>query len=257
MIKLSAVIITYNEAQNIQRCISSLQDITDEVVVVDSFSSDKTDKIAADLGAKVIRHNFEGHIQQKNFALKKANYNHVLSLDADEALSEVLKDAILSVKENWKADGYYLLRYNRYCGQFVKYSTWKDEWRLRLFDKRRAKWGGKNPHDKVVMHSNATTKKLNGHLYHYRFDTISAHVQQVNYFSDINSKEAYEKGDDVGMVSIMTKTFWRFFRDFIFRLGILEGKKGLFVSAISAWEVFLKWAKAWEYKVKAREDGKS
>ena len=115
MIKLSVVIITFNEEQNIERCITSVKEVADEVVVVDSFSTDATETICKKLGTRFVQHIFEGHIEQKNFAAGLASYDHLLSIDADEALSEKLKASILEVKNNWQCESYSMNRLTNYC----------------------------------------------------------------------------------------------------------------------------------------------
>ncbi len=124
MTPISAVIITYNEEKNIGRCLESLQGIADDVVVVDSFSIDKTREICEAHGTRFVEHAFDGHIEQKNWAITQAKYPHVLSLDADECLSEELKKSILSAKENWTADGYSMNRLTSYCGTWIKHGNW-------------------------------------------------------------------------------------------------------------------------------------
>ncbi|GAL72228.1 glycosyltransferase family 2 protein [Jejuia pallidilutea] len=124
MIKLSGVIITYNEERNIEKCLKSLVNVVDEIVVVDSFSTDSTKAICNLYNVKFIEQKFLGYIEQKNFALTQATYNHVVSLDGDEALSETLQDSILNLKNNWTFDGYFCNRFNNFCGQWIKYSDW-------------------------------------------------------------------------------------------------------------------------------------
>jgi len=159
--KLSVVIITYNEEKNIARCINSVNQIADEVIVVDSHSIDKTKEIAKDLGAKVIEHAFEGHIQQKNFALQQANYSWVLSLDADEALSEKLKNKIQEIKNNPTADGYTMNRLTYYCGRWIKHTGWYPDKKLRLVRKDLAQWSGINPHDRLELINSKNIKHIN------------------------------------------------------------------------------------------------
>ncbi|MTI29248.1 glycosyltransferase family 2 protein, partial [Cytophagales bacterium RKSG123] len=151
MKKISAVIITYNEEKNIQRCLESLKGVVDEIVVVDSLSTDNTKKICEKFDVHFIENPFEGHIEQKNYAMGCARNDYVLSLDADEALSPKLKESILKVKENWTADFYSFNRLNNYCGQWIRHSGWYPDKKIRLWDRRKGKWGGKNPHDNVVM----------------------------------------------------------------------------------------------------------
>ena len=136
MVSLSAVIITYNEEKNIERCLLSLKGVVDEIVVVDSFSQDRTEAICAQYGVKFIQHAFEGHIQQKNWAITQASSPYVLSLDADEALSDELRQSILEAKNNWTAQGYFFNRLNNYCGQWIRHSGWYPDRKLRLWDAR-------------------------------------------------------------------------------------------------------------------------
>ncbi|HEX3008578.1 MAG TPA: glycosyltransferase family 2 protein [Bacteroidales bacterium] len=144
---ISAVIITFNEENNIERCIRSLEGIADEIIVVDSYSTDNTVEIALNLGAIVYKQVFLGHVEQKNFALSKTSHSHVLSLDADEELSDKLRESILEVKENWTHDGYYFKRLTNYCGRWIKHTSWYPSKKLRLWDKAKGEWGGVNPHD--------------------------------------------------------------------------------------------------------------
>lgn len=244
-IKLSAVVITFNEEQNIRRCLSSLAKVADEIIVVDSFSTDGTEKICSEYHCKFIQNPFEGHIQQKNFALKQASNEFILSLDADEELSQGLITSILKAKENWKYDAYYFNRLSSYCGKFFPYGSWYPDQKIRLFDRRIAKWGGTNPHDKIVLSSNNKTK-LKGDLLHYTYRTIDEHIKQVNYFSSVAAKAAYEQGKRFNLSKLIFKPLWRFFRDYFLKLGFLGGYRGLTICLITAVETYLKVIKLWE-----------
>ena len=140
MIQLSAVIITFNEERNIGRCIDSLQGIADDIVVVDSFSSDKTKEICLSKNVRFVEHAFDGHIEQKNWAITQAKHPHILSLDADEALDEVLKKSILEVKQNFTQDAYQMNRITNYCGQWIKHCGWYPDTKLRLWDSSKGYW---------------------------------------------------------------------------------------------------------------------
>ena len=135
MIKLSALIITLNEERNIKKCLESLVDIVDEIVVVDSYSTDNTKAICNKFKVTLIEQEFLGYVTQKNFALKKASHDHIVSLDGDESLSEELQKSILNLKENWTHDGYYCNRFNNFCGQWIKHSDWYPNRKLRVFDR--------------------------------------------------------------------------------------------------------------------------
>lgn len=134
MIKLSGVIITYNEERNIENCIRSLSPVVDEIVIVDSFSTDATKSICLKYKVTWIEQKFLGYIEQKNFALKQARFNYIVSLDGDEVLSENLQESIIALKSNWTLNGHYCNRLNNFCGQWIKHSDWYPNKKLRVFD---------------------------------------------------------------------------------------------------------------------------
>ncbi|MFI5218057.1 MAG: glycosyltransferase family 2 protein [Bacteroidia bacterium] len=240
---ISAVIIAYNEEKKIAQCINSVKNVADEVVVVDSFSSDNTAAICSQLGAKVIQHAFEGYIEQKNFALTQAANNFVLSLDADEALSDELASSILRVKNNWDADGYTMNRLTSYCDKWIYHCGWYPDKKLRLFDKTKTKWGGVNPHDKAEMIAGAKTKHLNGDILHFSFDSEEEFLVQQKKFAGIAAQHMHRLKKTSNFFHIYLKPTFKFLRDYILRLGILDGKHGFVISKISAHAVYLKYAK--------------
>lgn len=242
-IKLSVVIITFNEEKNIRRCLESVKDIADDIVVLDSFSTDNTEKIAKEIGARFFTHSFDGHIEQKNKAISHAKYPFVLSLDADESLSNALKKSIIHTKNNWKHDGYYFNRLTNYCGKWIKHCGWYPDPKLRLWDSRKGKWGGTNPHDKFIMEKDASTSKLNGDLLHYSFYNISQHMAQINKFSSIKAEMALKKGKRSNYFKIFFSPIAKFFRDYILMRGFLDGFYGFVIAVNSAHSTFLKYVK--------------
>lgn len=248
MPKLSVVIITFNEEHNLGRCLESVMEIADEIVVVDSFSKDNTRKIAESFGARVVEHPFEGHIQQKNFAITQAKYPHQLSLDADEALSEKLKAEIKKVKENWQCDGYRINRLSNYCGRWIRHCGWYPDTKLRLYDSRKGAWGGINPHDKFELDRGLSTGFLDGDILHYTYYTIDEHIAQANKFSTIAAKAINEKGKKIFLIQILINPVAKFIRNYILRLGFLDGFYGFVICRIAAGETFLKYVKAWQIK---------
>lgn len=164
-VKLSGVIITYNEERNIERCLESLKGICDEIIVVDSISTDRTKEICLAYGVRFVENPFPGHIEQKNFAMEQASHNYVLSLDADEALSEELRKSIMVIKQNWTSEAYRFNRFTNYCGQWIKHSGWYPDTKTRIWDRRKGKWGGTNPHDSVLLEANVKPALLKGDLY--------------------------------------------------------------------------------------------
>ena len=243
MIKLSAVIITYNEEKKIERCINSLKSVADEIVVVDSFSTDRTEEICLKHGAIFSKHPFEGYIEQKNHALTCASNDYILSIDADEALSEELKQSILKVKTNWKYDGHYFNRFNNYCGQWIHHSNWYPDQKLRLFDRRKGRWGGTNPHDRFILTKGGTKKHLKGDLLHWVLSTYEDHIDKANKFSTIAAEEAFKKGRNASIFTILSHAMWRFVKSYVVRLGILDGYNGFVISSFSSYTVFLKYIK--------------
>lgn len=243
MPKISVVIITYNEEKNVGRCLDSVRDIADDIVVVDSYSTDNTEKICREFGARFIQHPFEGHIEQKNWAITKAKYPHILSLDADEMLSDSLRKSIIDAKNNWKYDGYYFNRLTNYCGKWIRHSSWYPSRKLRLWDSRKGKWGGRNPHDKFILEKNTSRKFLRGDLLHFSYYSIHEHIQQINKFSDIVAISLYKEGTRASRINIIINPLWRLFRDYVIKLGFLDGFYGLVISVNSAHETFLKYSK--------------
>jgi len=245
-VKISGVIITFNEERNIGDCIDSMKDVVDEIVVVDSFSTDSTQKIAKEKGASVLEHAFEGHIEQKNYAMSQANFDYILSLDADERLSTEMKDSIDTVKSNWTEDGYAFNRLNNYCGAWLKRSWYPDR-KLRLWDRKKGKWGGTNPHDKVILSNGHKPKKLKGDLLHYAYENLEEHFEQVKKFAIIAANAKHKQGKKVFFViHLVFNPWYKFFRKYVLRLGFLDGYYGFIFSAITAYLNFLKYSRLWE-----------
>lgn len=243
MTPISAVIITYNEEANIARCLGSLQNVADQILVVDSNSTDRTVEICKEYGAELIQHSFEGHIQQKNYAMRQARFDHVLSLDADEALTEELERSILETKASFDRDGYGFPRLTQYCGRWIRHCGWYPDRKLRLWDRRKGEWGGMNPHDRVIMEKGSKVGDLKGDLLHYSFPTIASHVETANKFSDIVAEELHRKGKRPGFSRILLNPPFTFLKKYLLQRGVLDGYYGLLVCVISSYYNFLKYAK--------------
>ncbi len=241
MIKLSAVIITFNEERNIVRCIDSLQEIVDEIVVVDSFSTDKTIELCQSKGVRVIQNKFEGHIQQKNFALQQAENDWVISLDADEALTEELKKSIIEVLKNPLENGYKFNRLTNYCGKWVRFCGWYPDTKLRLVNRNFASWQGVNPHDKLELTDGQKEGFLKGDLLHYSYYTKEDHYKQIEYFGKIAAQEAFKNGKRINKLILVGKVIAQFVKSYIFKFGILDGVTGLRISYRSAYATYRKY----------------
>lgn len=242
-IQLSVVIITFNEEKNIARCLDSVREIADDIVVVDSFSTDKTEMICREKGARFIQHKFEGHIEQKNWAITQAKFPFVLSLDADEAPDEELKKEILKVKPDAEYDGYKMNRLTNYCGKWIHHCGWYPDTKLRLWNSQKGKWGGINPHDKFEMESSAKIFHLKGNILHYSYYTVEEHYKQADKFSSIAANALFQQGKSSNRLHARGKSVAKFFRNYFFKAGFLDGKSGFTICKISAWETFQKYSK--------------
>lgn len=243
MDKISVVIITLNEERNIERCIKSVTEVADEVLVIDSLSADSTKKIAESLGARVIEQPFLGHIEQKNFAKHQATHDWVLSLDADEALSEQLKLSILGIKKMGLQGGYTMNRLTNYCGKWIKHSGWYPDVKLRLFRKDDGNWTGVNPHDRYELDSTSKVEHLSGNLLHYSFYTMEEHRAQIEKFSDISSRAKYSKGIRSNRLKVIVKPVAKFLKSFVIKRGFQDGYYGWIIATYSAYATYLKYSK--------------
>ena len=241
-VKISGIVITYNEESNIERCLTSLLPICDEIVVVDSFSTDNTKAICERFNVHFFQNEFEGHIEQKNFALAQASHDIVLSLDADEALSEELTRSILSIKNNFSAKAYRFNRSTNYCGKWIKYSGWYPDAKTRLWDRRIGKWGGINPHDSVELNIDSTPTLLKGDILHYSYNSVEEYVFRQFKYAKISAKSMHSKGKKASFTKLFLSPGYRFFRDYFMRFGFLDGFYGFIICKTSGYATFQKYA---------------
>lgn len=239
MIKLSAVIIAFNEEKHIERCLTSLKSVADEVIVVDSYSQDNTVNICKRLGALVFQHPFKDYSAQKNYGNARAQHDWILSLDADECLSEQLMQSIQSIKSNPQHDAYTMNRLNNFCGQWIKHGTWYPDKKLRLWNRTKGKWVGVI-HEKVEMQNGSTIGHLSGDLLHYTVDNVDAYRRQLEKFSDASAHDMFRAGKKTNALVGNSKTAFAFLRSYVLRLGLLDGYNGLRVAYYNALNVKLK-----------------
>ncbi|HBH07061.1 MAG TPA: glycosyltransferase family 2 protein [Flavobacteriales bacterium] len=243
MIKLSIAIITFNEERNIARCLESVKEIADEIVIVDSISTDQTIELAKGYGATIYRQKFLGHIEQKNLALQKCSNDIVLSLDADEALDDELRESIKFIKQNWKGDAYKINRLNNYAGQWIRHGSWYPDKKIRLLDKRKGRWKGINPHDRIELNPAAHIHSLGGNILHFSFGSIHEHIEQINKFTTIQAEAMFKEGRKTSWFDLNVKPGLYFFRDIFIRSGWRDGYYGWVIAKQSANSTYLKYAK--------------
>ncbi len=243
MPKISAVIITYNEELFIEKCLASINGIADEIVVVDSFSTDATEEICKKYNVRFIKHAFEGYRDQKNFAIKLATHKNILSLDADEALSDRLRESILAVKDNWQYAGYLMNRRSNFCGRWIKHSEWYPDRQLRLFYSDKGKFGKLNLHEKFIMSNGEEIGKLKGDLLHWPCTSLQDHLDKMNKYSLIGAEEYYKAGKKISPVSPYIHFIWCFFRSYIISGGFLDGSDGYLICSLYAKSTLKKYKK--------------
>ena len=244
MNQLTAVIITFNEERNIARCLQSIHTIADEVVVVDSLSTDRTREICEQFGVRFISHAWEGYAMQKNFAHTLASHDLILSMDADEALSEELIASIAEVKkQNVEHKVFSMNRLMNYCGTWIHHGGWYPETKIRIFDRRYAEWENLKVHEVLKYPADFEVVHLKGDILHYSYYTVEEHQRQFDKFAILWAEGAYERGKKVTLAGAYLHAFWRFVRDYFFKAGFLDGRYGWIIARINADNVLQKYKK--------------
>ena len=228
--KLSVIIITMNEAENIRPCLESVS-WADEIVVVDSGSSDETLAICQEFSAKiVVNSDWQGFGYQKNLALQQATGDWILSLDADERVTPELRDEIRQNLSKPAADGYFLPRQSYFLGKAMRHGGWWPDEILRLFRRGSGEFSNALIHESLIVHGK--TAKLRQPLLHYSYVNLEQLIGKINHYSTASAKQAQQKGKSGGLAKALGKGLWTFFRAYFLRGGFLDGPTGL-IAAIS------------------------
>jgi len=253
MAPLSVVIITFNEEKNIARCIHSVKDVADEIIVLDSFSVDRTGEIVKELGAIFHQHTFEGYGDQKNTAVTYASHQHILYLDADEFLSDALRESILEEKEkDFPYDGYTMNRLNNYCGKWIRHGSWYPDKKLRLATREKGSWNLDLVHESLELKEGASIFHLKGDLLHYTYSNFDEHVEKNIRYSWLSAQLLYSKGKRVRALKAFINPFWAFFTSYFLRAGFLDGFYGFVIAVNIAHLTFLKYTKLYQLQQEKR-----
>jgi glycosyltransferase involved in cell wall biosynthesis len=230
---LSACIITYNEADRIEACIRSVA-FCDEIIVVDSHSVDATRERAAALGARVIERDWPGYRSQKQFAVEAARHEWVLSLDADERVSGALRSEIEALRsQGFPAyHGWSIPRITDYFGRFLRHGNAYPDRLVRLFDRRRGRWTGREIHENTTVEGRVG--RLHGHLEHFSYRSLSDHQARMQRYADLMGRSLHESGRRCGLAAVLLNPAWRFVRGYLLRLGFLDGWRGLVFALVEA-----------------------
>lgn len=240
--KISATIITYNEERNLPRAIESLR-CADEILVVDSGSSDRTVELAEKLGARVLESPWPGYAKQKNLAAERAQHDWILSVDADESLSEALEAEIWRLKKTGpQFDAYTMPRLAQYLGRWIRHSGWYPDRKVRLYHRAKAQWVGEYVHESVKV--NGTIGHLEGNLLHFTCSSLSEHMKSMDRYTTLAAEQLVASGQKVTWARLICEPPWTFFRTYVLKAGFLDGVEGVAIANMAALYNFLKYAKA-------------
>ena len=247
--RISACVTACNEENNIGRCLKSLQ-WCDEIVVVDSYSTDRTVEICRQYTDRVYKHEWLGYIGQKNLIRTMATHPWVLFLDADEELSPELTQTIQDLFKSGdprRYIGYQFPRMVHYLGKWIRHGEWYPDIKLRLFLRDRGKSAGREPHDHVVV--DGPVKTIRHPIFHYTYNSISDHLVTMNRFSSITAQEKYREGYRFHWTDILIRPWWRFLKAYFLKAGFLCGRHGILIASVSSFAVMMKYYKLWEIQL--------
>ena len=251
LLKISACVTAGNEEDKIAACLASLS-WCDEVIVVDSFSQDKTFEISKQYTPQVTQHAWEGYIAQKNYIRSLAHHPWILFVDADEVVSDELRNEIEGEFERGPGEtvGYRFPRMVHYLGKWIRHGEWYPDIKLRLFRKDRGHSEGQEPHDRVVV--DGGVKTLRAPLYHFTYDNLADHIHTINRFSSISAGEKFGRGEKFRWCDLLFRPPFRFLKSYVVKHGFLDGRQGFIIALMSAFGVFVKYAKLMELWIQHR-----
>lgn len=242
MQQLSVVIITFNEERNIGRCLESVKDVADDIVVLDSFSKDNTEKICKEYNVNFITRAWEGYSASKNFANEQAKYDWVLSLDADEALNDKLRFKLLELKKTNALQAASFNRLTNYCGSWIKHGGWYPDVKLRLFNRRTTRWEGLI-HEELKYPSTESLTHINEDILHYSYYTLDDHLKQIEKFTDLASRDLFERKKKPAAYKLWVNPIAKFIGYYFINLGFLDGGAGFKIARYSSYATYLKYKK--------------
>jgi len=243
--KITVIVPTFNEEHNIRQCLESVK-WADEVFVVDSFSTDKTPEIAREYTERVVQHEYVNSATQKNWAIPQATHPWVMIVDSDERVTPGLRDEILSLlqKDGNGYDGFYIFRINHFMGKRIHHCGWNRDDVLRLFRRDKGRYQDREVHADVIL--DGKTRHLNGRLLHYTFSSLDRYLKKIQRYAAWAAGDRGRKTKKVGWHHLALRPAFRFFKQYILRLGFLDGREGLILCTLAAYSVFLKYAKLYE-----------
>ena len=239
MQKISATIITFNEEKKIAACLASLQGVADEIIVMDSFSTDNTVAICKQFGAKVYQQPWSGYGQQKNDAAAKATFDYILSIDADECLSTTLQHSINKLKETGFTGVYKINRLNIFYGYTLNFGLTQPDRIIRIYDRKLIKWSLRLVHETLELPEKIKINEIKGNLIHTSKDSMQDFITTINKYSTLSAISYFERGKKVSIFKILVNPAFTFFKGYFINLGFLDGIPGLIMAFTLSLETFL------------------
>jgi glycosyltransferase involved in cell wall biosynthesis len=243
MSTISVIVITYNEAKNIARLLRSVDGIADEIIIIDSFSTDETEQYCQQFNAQFIKRSFTDFADQRNASMEFASMDYLMFLDADEEVGEELSRQLLFMKQQgMDKDAYYFNRFNNFCGKWIRHGMWYPEKILRIIKKGKGKWQGKI-HETLQPAEGATVQKIKGDLLHYSYTNLESLVSKLNKYTSLQVLEMAEKKKPAPLFKLIINPFWAFINGYFLRLGFLDGWEGFVIHQSIAYQTMIKYAK--------------
>lgn len=239
--KISVVIITKNEAHIIANTLRSVQRVTDDIVVVDSGSTDETVDICKKMGANVIQTGWAGYGANKNRGIKAARHNWILSLDADEAIDQALEHNLLQLSLQNENEVFSIRRKNFFCNKWIRFGEWASDWHVRLFNRNKLSWNNATVHENLVFPEGVITTKIKGSMLHYTVQNQQDYIAKMDRYASMNAEKYSAAGKTAGIGKQYFSPAFSFLQNYIFRLGFLDGKEGFIIAKTTARYTFLKY----------------
>ncbi|CAN5863795.1 glycosyltransferase family 2 protein [soil metagenome] len=238
---LSIIIITKNEAHIIGNTLSSLQGVSDDIIIVDSGSTDDTIAICKKFNVKIIETSWQGYGATKNIGIDAAKYDWILSLDADEAIDSVLKNELLKLQPGGEQTVYKLNYHNFFCNKRIRFGVWGEDKHIRLFNRKKVRWDAAEVHESLNIPADAKIIMLRGNVLHYTVNSISDFSNKTILYAQANAKKYFLQGKKAGFIKLYLAPYFNFLQHYIFRLGFLDGWEGYLICKTNAWYTFMKY----------------
>jgi len=235
--------LTYNSERKLEEVLKSVKGIADEIVALDSSSTDRTLEILESYGAKVYQREFDDFVSQKNYLLSLTTKEWVLFLDDDEVLTPQLASSIEEALKNPRFDGYYLNRLTNYLGRWIRHA-WYPDWQLRLARREKCRWVGSEVHESLMV--DGEVGYLEGDLLHYTYASVSEHLRKIDRYSTLYARGALKRGKKFSLLKLLTSPAGAFVRRYFLKRGFLDGFEGFVLSVMASYYTFLKYLKLWE-----------